>query len=222
MGYSMSNFSLQPPKGWELDAACQNRPLEWFALPDNINDVGVDIVEENIDKGLMVCVGCPVRMECNESAFPEDFSWTIRGGKHPTGLSPVRAGRPATAPRDGTGMGYCTRGHDKGVVGLNPDGRCWACRVINKDRTTERNELRSKGLPSTLAPLMRPVWEYADRCPDGHLLGPVEARQGPYCMKCPASEAAIRKRRWAWRKAMQVAGGGTLVHDPNALELLDA
>lgn len=65
---------------WEKDAACKDKPLEWF-IPDGATGRGA------YDLGREVCRVCPVREACLESAMREERGQLVRHGMR-GGLNP--------------------------------------------------------------------------------------------------------------------------------------
>jgi hypothetical protein len=193
--------TLQQPTGWQERAACLNRPYEWFEIPDHITPGTLKDVQEDLERGITVCQGCPVRAACSLSSTPGDTHWTVRGGEWPQGLSRRPVGRPVgyripsgelrshSAIQEAPASfpsGPCRRGHDRALTGVTGQGRCYACRKDVDYRLTH---------PEAPAPLLRPVWEYMDQCPNWHELGPVAARTGPFCPTCRVENNRARVER---------------------------
>lgn len=189
-------ISIRTPTEWQEAAACSNRPYEWFELPDRLTVRVAPQVRSDLAKGLEVCRGCPVAAECLADATREDKRWTIRGAVWPSAASQTPVGRPPVqrrpkpigrpqGPPARLGVGWCKRGHDLAVTGLDGAGKCLPCR-----RT--RQYYARHGL---VRPILTPVWEFMDKCPSGHDLGPVEDRSGAFCVVCQRERKMEESRR---------------------------
>jgi len=214
------------PKAWAVDAACSNRPYEWFELPDNMQVEDWQSIRDKIAKGQEVCGTCLVAIECLLGATPEDRIHTVRGGKWPKGLSDGRVGRPfgyrTKAPK---GLkipevpgepDLCRNDHDKQIVGYY-NGKCYECCLNNWRKTNENRDPvklairagKRAGEREALRAAKKAAWEAMDVCPQGHDLGPVEDRlysvKGPYCYECRlAAKRATDKASWERRSKKPV------------------
>jgi len=197
-----TNEMIPAPEGWTNDAACLNRPYEWFEIPDGLQSKASGTARKLLMKGQQICLSCQVSEQCEATAGEEEFKWTIRGGRWPTGLALTGQGNPKPMTPSVFVTGYCDRGHDRADVGVLSDGRCVACRENYRARDLERQRLAYHGLPTRedLSARVRAVWEYADQCPQGHDLGPVEDRTGPWCDTCPITPQELKLRKEATRR----------------------
>lgn len=64
--------------GWERDAACVDKPTEWFFPDREGRGTG-----GQYDKGRAVCADCPVRVECLNDALSKAEGYGLRGGLTP-------------------------------------------------------------------------------------------------------------------------------------------
>lgn len=195
---------MPAPERWVSDAACLNRPYEWFELPDKMEPDQWDSIRDNMRKGLRVCVDCPVAVACLLASNTDDRRETIRGGKWPTGLSKSMRGRPVGGkppkrlfvPEVPGVPDLCRNGHDKQIVGYYDGTRCYSCMTAawtrqyharSPDVKAARLAVKRAAREAAMASL-RASWEAMDTCGGGHLLGPLEGRsystKGPFCPDC--------------------------------------
>lgn len=204
----MEDSTLSMPSEWTREAACLNRPVEWFEIPDQAGSGNK--ARSNVKKGMRVCKGCPVATQCLAEASPEDLWHTVRGGLWPEGLThhgPGRPGRPKAPkgpPRPaGKARGLligrdfsaarCFYGHDRTILGRNSNGSCVACLIAVKEGTYVDPPTGLKG-----------VWQALTHCPgQNHPLPAVEDRTGAFCPVCQAEakRAADRRREDVRRTA---------------------
>jgi len=71
---------------WRSEAPCSDMDPKYFELPDSTLPFDRDEVIRNLVIGRGACFNCPSTFPCRESAEPEDFETTIRGGVLPSGL----------------------------------------------------------------------------------------------------------------------------------------
>lgn len=236
----MESNGMQPAlKGWMTDAACSNRPYEWFELPDVIPPGLAEHkkLRDLIRKGQSVCRDeCTVRSECVASALAEDLTNTVRGGLWPLFLGDRAPGRPViempaipyaptgrvapnrkrTLPEVPGEPDVCPNGHDKQIVGYY-NRQCWECRRLSKVRLTLRRSQERKDARA----LLWAAWLAKDQCDQGHDLGPAEGRvatqRGGYCPDCKR----IHRNGTQKRKRRE---GETVIleHDSSTPQLLNA
>lgn len=127
---------------WQDSAACRGEPYQYFDYQESSTPLteGMDFNERfefnaaNLDKGVDICMGCPVFITCGEEAECEDEKWTVRAGKYPMAFTSEKSRLEA-----GDSAKMCRKGHVK-----DGPGRCLQCKVVamRRARDNAKREVR--------------------------------------------------------------------------------
>ncbi len=151
-----SELSFSTPRAyhWTDDAACAFQPHTLFEIATSEDRIAEGIApsgrdtrvplrelnEENLKRAKEICNTCPVKQACIDEAEPEDFLWTVRGGRTPTNFNE----EPRTNKRYGeigpNGIRICKHCGEE-QQGVKPNGGLF-CRPCKYKKTNEAARLR--------------------------------------------------------------------------------
>lgn len=142
---------LEPEFQWQEDAACRFQPHTLFEIASADDAIAEGIVPDgndpqneltdlnvaNFERAVQICNTCPVKQTCLDEANPDDFLWTIRGGKLPINFNPNKQGRPPgrygkVGPN---GVRICKNCGEE-QAGVKPNGGLF-CKPCKYTRTNE-------------------------------------------------------------------------------------
>jgi hypothetical protein len=141
------DWTHERPGEWMNQAACIGK-AELFMVKDREKSGGslsrwngYDPVR--LTEARVICMSCPVFYQCETSATPEDFAWTVRAGRLPSIFNTQKSERPVGRPPKRPNVdGVCRNGHVGMMRGNNRGRYCSECARLQKEA-----KRRAAGIP---------------------------------------------------------------------------